>query len=174
MKIKNKKRGSILIEALLSIAIFALIILAVIPMISFLLKRTERSKYEGSAASLLQEGVEVAYNVLLSDWNCCSSSDSSYQIIQRGIGNGKTVWGLKIGQDIGLETRFDRNIFIKYACFDPKYNLVKRDVSTNLCPNGSVENLDAKVITAEVVWDELGKPKTITSDYLVLKEHLAK
>src|SRR3989344_5036557 len=61
-------KGYFLIEALLSIVIFAVLILSVFSMISFLQRRTMRSSFEAEATILVQDAMEITHTVILSDW----------------------------------------------------------------------------------------------------------
>jgi hypothetical protein len=137
-------------------------------MVSFLLKRTERSKYESSAGALLQEGMEVSYNVLLSQWNCCTTT-GSYKIT-RFVSGSNTQWKLSLGEESNIETRFSRQILIRDVCRDGTHSVIPRN-SDGSC-SGTTSD-DARVITTKITWDESGVAKQLISDLLVVKEQIS-
>src|SRR5688572_24036547 len=138
----KKQTGAILLEALLAIVVFVMVIFAIVPMLSFLLRRSERSKYEARAALLLQEGQEVAYNVLLDGWG--DHPDGTYK-----RAHGPRRWKLLSSNDgeKNLETRFDRKITISSACRTANGNLFVE------CNRGTADP-NTKVVTTEITWEE--------------------
>jgi len=155
--------GYIVLEALLSIVVLSMVVLSVFPMLSFLLKRSERSRYEARAGVLLQEAMEISYNVLLSGWD--SYTEGEYKPALDAVTNR---WVLVSGEDTNLETRFSRSIKISYVCrnleggkpIDPEI------FEPNPCPG--ILDAKSKWIKTTVSWDEAGEVKKTSANLLAL------
>ncbi len=155
----KKKNGYFLIEALLSIVIFAMLILSVFSMISFLQRRTVRSSFEADAVLLLQEGMEIAHSVILSDWN--GYPDNIYFPVFDATNNS---WILLPGEETGLEARYNRKIEIKRVCRASGTGEILEDNSPCL---GALDPA-SRVAVASVWWDEDGKTRELSARLLVL------
>lgn len=152
----KKNSGAILLEGLLAIVVFSMVIFALVPMLSFLLRRSERSKYEAAAALLLQEGQEVAYSVISSDWNIATGTYKP----ALGQSQGKKQWRLSTGQDQNLETRFGRKITVANGCRNAKGELQQS------CTLGQDQN--TKIVTTEVSWEENDAQKKLTATLILV------
>ena len=160
---KNKKTtsGYVLLEAIIALVVFVIVVLSIFPMLSFLLKRTERSKYGSAASVLLQEGTEVAYHELATNWACCGI-DGNYKVVF-AASSIHLIPGTESGL---LQTRFSRNITVEKACRDQTGNLIFRDnYINNTCPG--VLDGNSRVITTTISWDEGGQNKNIASQLMV-------
>lgn len=158
-KLAKQSRGYLLLETLISIVMLGMIVVAVFPTVSFLVRRSKRSVYDTQASLLLQEGLEVAYNVFFtsSTWDAYLTDGRSYKPVHNG------AWSLIEGTDVGLETRFDRTIVVNQVC---------RDAASKgeqvICPAGTVDPNSKNVVTT-VIWEENGLPKSITASLLLLR-----
>ena len=153
----SRKKGFVILEALLSIVVLSMVVLSVVPMLSYLLKRTARSRYEPQAALLLQEAIEISYNIFISDWNAYPV-DGTYHPGKSGSGK----WVLFTGTQNNLETIYTRSIEVKRACRDNDGKLIEGPVCT-----GTKDN-DSRVITAKVTWDDAGEIKDLTAKILLV------
>jgi type II secretory pathway pseudopilin PulG len=153
------KYGYFLIEALLSIVIFAMLILSIFSVISFLQRRVVRSSLEAEAALLLQEGVEIAHSTLLSDWR--GYPPSTYFPVFNVSTN---AWVLLPGEETGLEARFNRKIELKDVCRDAQTGEILTSSSPCL---GAMDPLSREVV-ATVSWTEKGVDRAISTRLLIL------
>lgn len=160
---KNKK-GSILLEAILATVVLAMIAFSIFPLLSFLLKRTERSKYEPQASTLLSEGMEATYNILISaiDWNSYAT-ETNYRLAK----TASNKWQLLTGTESDIETRYTRNISFTKACRDNNGFLVlPQDYVSGACP-GTLD-INSRVITVNITWKEAEVNKILNANLLVL------
>ncbi len=156
-------KGFMLIEALISVVILSMIAFSVLPIVSFLVRKSERSKYEGRAAIILQEGIEAAYNVLISDWN--SYPDSNYSLFTDTTYTPVT-WELisTDGPDENIDTLFARSLTVRTLC---------RNISTGInmgfapCSSDSHEDQSTRLIESSVTWEEDGLNKELSGTLLV-------
>lgn len=152
-----RNKGYFLIEALLSIVIFATLILSVFSMISFLQRRTVRSSLEAEAVRLAQDAMEITHAAILSDWN--GYADGTYFPIFDADANS---WVLFPGEEANLEARYTRKITLKKVCRDTKGDII--DASPCL---GTVDNVSRRV-EVTVGWMEKDKSREIGAKLLVL------
>jgi type II secretory pathway pseudopilin PulG len=152
-------RGFLLLEALLTIVVFAMVVLATVPMLSFLLRRTAQSRLEPQAGFLLQEGIESTYNILTSNW-------SAYPV--DGVYHpGKTnsnKWVLFSGDQTNLESIYTRSITLQRVCRDANGNILEDP--PGFC-SGKVDP-NSRVIKVHLSWDENDTSKELNSQYLVV------
>lgn len=160
---KEKYKGYVLLEALLSIVVLSIVVLAIFPMLTFLLRRSERSKYESRAGVLLQEGMEVAYNVLLSGWD--SYPQGNYVKAVDLVNNN---WLLSKGDQENLEGKFTRRIEITDVCRDPSNDGKPVDSSTysGSCPG--ITDSDSRWVKVVLEWEEAGTQKKIVANLMAL------
>lgn len=154
-----KKNGYFLIEALLSLVIFSILLLSLFSMISFLQRRTVRSSFESDAVLVLQDGMEIAHSVLVSDW--LSYKDGLYH---PAFDADTDTWVLVAGPEEGLEARYSRSIEVKNVCRDARTG--ERIDSNGVC----LADLDrnSRELTVTVSWLEEGEVKNIDAKLLVL------
>ncbi|EKD62350.1 MAG: hypothetical protein ACD_52C00209G0008 [uncultured bacterium] len=158
-----RRNGFILLEALISIVILSMIAFSILPIVGFLIRRSERSKYEGRASLVLQEGIESAYNVLISDWDGYPDGDYSVFV---DMTFSPVAWELvpTTGVDENIDTVFSRSVNIKTIC---------RNISTGInvgfapCSPVSHEDQSTRVVESAVFWMEEGQAKEIRGSLLV-------
>lgn len=151
MKSKRKSGGYIILEAMLAIVVLSMVVLSVIPMLSFLLRRTSISAYEAQAGLLLQEGVEATYNILISKWNASPTSGEFHP------GKGSTgAWVLFPGPQTNLETRYKRSVIISKNCTNYKNETI--DTTGQVC----------REIKSTVSWQENDETKEISTTLNVI------
>lgn len=149
------KQGSILIEALLAVVVLSMVVLSVVPMLSFLLRRTSQSRFASEAGLLMQEGMEVTYNVLISNWDSYPNDDTYHP----GKSSGK--WALFQNPETNLETIFTRSVEIKKAC------RVNGEVVDEPTCSGILDP-DSKMVTTTVSWLEDGDEKKVSSKLMMV------
>ncbi len=151
------KRGSLFLESLLAISILAIIVVTTLPVLSFLLKRTQKAKYDAQASYLLQEGMEIAYNVFLVSWSYTPG------IYHPETYNNK--WVLKTGSENGIQARFNRDIQVYQVCRDNQGNI---ESPPGTC-TGRVDQ-DSKLIVTTVNWQEDTGLKKVSAELLVINK----
>jgi type II secretory pathway pseudopilin PulG len=159
MKKLNKTRGAILLESLLAIVVFTIIIMAIVPMLSFLLRRTDSSRFEVQAAALVQESLEVGYNEFANDW----------QAYPAGVYHptrGPHRWRLKEGDQTSVQTRFNRSLRIQVGCRNAKGELTNLD--SNGCNDIDTRDQNTKILTARVEWEEAEQKKDIKAQLILV------
>jgi len=150
----DESNGYIILE----VVVFAMVVLSVVPMISFLLRRTAQSRFESRAAALLQEGMEASYNIFMSNWDAYQV-DGTYH-------PGKSVtnkWVLFSGEQQNLETLFTRSITIKKACRNNNGQLINNQEAVCI----GIRDSDSRFITTSINWEEQGKPKSLEAKILL-------
>lgn len=154
----RNKRGYFLIEALLSIVIFAVLVLSVFSMISFLQRRTVRSSFEAEATLLVQDAIETAHAVILADWN--GYPDNTYYPV---FDADHDSWVLLPGEESGLEARYSRKIELKRVCRGAGGEILEN----NSPCLGAIDPITREVI-ATVSWSEKDSVHEIRARLLIL------
>lgn len=154
---RKKENGYLIIEVLIAVVILIMISLPIFTSISFLQLKTKQSQYDSEASLLLQEGMEIAYNTVVSDWE--SYSDGVYF---PAYDADEDVWILIPGEETELKTRYTRKIELKTAC---------RNVSdgTQIEYDGFCSgelDLRSKNIITTLAWDEKGSEKELSARLL--------
>ncbi len=151
-------KGFSVIEIILTVAIVSIVSSTLLPTIGWLVTKSQANRTNQIAGNLLMEGVEIAYNVLQSDWDVLPG------VYHPAVGvdiSGRPVWELVGGGEFGLEAKFDRSITVSEVC---------RDTGTGaeLPCNSLVEtDLFSKRVTAEITWLDLGVEKRMETSLLV-------
>ncbi len=151
----KNNRGFLIIEVLLAIVILSMIFLTLFTVLSFTTNRTEKSKYDSQAASVLQQGVELTRTTLLANWT--ATKEGTYY--PRYDANSDQ-WELAIGSEAVLQGRFTRVIKIKSVCRNSGDG-----IQVN-CPLAPVDS-HSKIIDITISWNESGTTKTVESTLLV-------
>lgn len=150
--------GFSVVEVIVSVAVISILSTTLLPTIGWLVAKSHSNKSNQQAAILLMGGIEVAYNVLQSDW---SIRQGEYHPAV-GVGlSGQAVWTLVEGSEIGLEAKFDRVVKVLDVC---------RNEETGLeLPCGGSATLDpnSKKIVTEVNWMESGVQKSMKTSLLI-------
>lgn len=158
------KRGFTLIEIIVSFGIMSVVVASLFPIVSWLITRSKFLQYDAAASVLLQEGMEISYNVIVADWNefLATFPDGTYHPAVDAVSIPEK-WTLVPGSETNLETRFERTISIAPVC----RNDSSGELVTGSCGTGSTLDGNSKMITTTVKWKEQQKDKTITASLLV-------
>ena len=151
----KNKGGFLIIEVLLAIVILSMIFLTLFTVLSFTTNRTEKSKYDSQAASVLQQGVELTRTTLLANWT--ATTEGTYFPIYDA---NTDQWGLTKGTEALIQGRFTRVIKIKSVCRN------SADGVQVSCPLSPVDSR-SKIIDVAISWNEGGAVKTVESTLLV-------
>jgi Tfp pilus assembly protein PilV len=157
---KKHIKGYLILEALISIVILTFVVLSLFSSISFVVLRTEKSKYDSEASLLMQEGIEVAYNVLLSNWERYTSN--TYYPAPNVTTN---EWDLVEGTETNIKTRYTRSITFSKVCRKPDGEIVAPSAS-GICAAGSVDQ-HSRMIKTLVEWKEGTETKKAETELLV-------
>lgn len=156
----KKQKGFLIIEVLLAIVILSMVFLTLFTVLSFTTNRTERSKYDSQAASILQQGVELTRTTLLANW--ASTAPGTYYPI---FDANTEQWSLVLGSEGVLQGRFTRSIKIASIC---------RESTNGLqipCPSGGIDphvvDSHSKAIDVTISWKEGTVDKTVQTTLLV-------
>lgn len=160
------RRGFTLVEVLATLSMFLLVMGSTVPVVSWLVVKSKYLQHDASASLLMQEGVEVAYNVLTSDWSA-SAIQYPEGIYHPAVdaSSDPYKWTLLPGDQTNLEARFSRRVEIADVC--------RRNGSGELveeaCGSGSVGDINSRKITSTVLWTENQQTKSLTSELLITK-----
>lgn len=158
-------KGFLLIEALVAVAVFGMVTISVIPIVTFMFNRSGRSRIEQDASLLLQEGMEVAYNVYSTNFNLdLANGDYKPTLEYVGPSPDDYQWTLSPGVDTELETRFERKVNVASVCRGEDGEI---DQSAN-CSYPSTVDPNSKMITTSVSWQENGVDKSLSAQLLVV------
>lgn len=146
--------GFTLLEVIISITMLLILTVVIYPTIAWINVRNNRINYDNNASLLLQEGNEVAYNVLLGNWS--------------GIGSGTYMkteasgkWNLTSAvNETNIQGRYTRIIAISNIC---------RNLSTGAQEACGTVDANSKKVTTTVSWTDKGAIKNISSDFVVFK-----
>lgn len=155
------KKGFIMVEILLALVIFSMIFITLFGTISFLQRRTERSRYDSQASSYVTDGMEIAHNALLNDWNAYPDG-----VYSPAFDADSKSWILVTGGETALATRFDRAISIVSVCRDTINGERKPLLSGGACQSGK-KDLTSKEVTVTLNWKEVNLDKNISARLLV-------
>lgn len=167
MKTLKNRVGFSLIEVLVALAILSILLATFIPLLSWLISRSRASAYDSQATLVLQEAMEVAYNVMAGNW------DGDWSQYPEGIYHpavdvsvSPAYWILLPGSEAGVEAKFNRQIEILAIC----RNQGNGDRLNGACPPSSgTRDDDSKLFVATVDWTEGGRIKSISAQLLVTK-----
>jgi type II secretory pathway pseudopilin PulG len=161
----SRKKAFTLIEVVLAIAMLTTISATFLPIMSWLNLRSRMFQYDSQAGLVLQKSMEVAYNVMISNW------DKTWSKYPEGIYHpgievsaDKSAWVLIPGEETNVEAKFSRTIEITPVCRNPNNG----DLAVGLpCMGINVIDNNSKMINSTVVWKEAGNEKTIKAKLLV-------
>jgi Tfp pilus assembly protein PilV len=164
MKKHRNHTGFMLIEALISVAVFALMVTSIIPVLNFMFKQSTRSKYEQEASLLVQEGLEVSYNLFTADWEAYPAGETYHPaLFYTGPGSEDFQWTLETGSDAALMTRYNRSITIENVC---RSSTTGQSVSPCTYPDAIDPN--SRLVKTKVTWVEASKPKEVMASLLLV------
>ena len=150
------------LEALITIVIFGMLVVAIFPSLNFLVVRSRRTKENSQASILLQEGMEATYNVLTQspDPDLSGFADGQYNLAQSPASwvlNGPIFPTLPEVIDI-----YYRTITIEKVC--------RNDASGGQEPcSGDNEDPNSKKVTTVITWTENSSDKDIKAEMVVVK-----
>lgn len=150
--------GFSVVEVIISIAVIAIISATLLPTIGWLVTKSHANKTNQQAGILLMEGIEVAYNVLQSSWN---TSPGEYHPAVGVSVDGRAIWDLASGGEVGLEAKFNRTITVQDVC---------RDENTGVemaCGGSGQLDVNSKRVVTEIDWLESGVGKRMEASLLV-------
>jgi len=161
----NKYPGFVLIEVLISFAILSILVATFLPILAWLISRTKASAYDAQASLVLQEAIEVSYNVMAGGW------DGDWSKYPQGIyhpavdmGVSPAIWTLLPGVETGIEAKFNRQIEIQPVC---RNNGTGEKLNGNCPEDAGTRDNNSKIFLATVGWTENGRPKSISAELLV-------
>lgn len=154
------KHGFLIIETLVSLFILGIIMVAIFPTLNFMLIRIKRTDFDSQAGQLLEDGIEVSYNVIMSNWDNYHTAVAYFPVLN----DVSHTWELKPGAEDMIEGKFNRTIVLLPVCRianDPA------PYTTGDC--GAPYELDpySLVIHTSVSWTEKGDTKKVQSDLLL-------
>lgn len=154
----KRNSGFLIIEVLLAIVILSMVFLSIFSTLSFLANKTEKSKFDTQAASLMQEGMEQTRSSILANWK--SFSPGEYYPV---FNNATKTWTITEGNEGVLEGRFTRVISLEKVCRN------KSDEGTQSNCSIGVEDLQSKIIKVKISWKEGNTDKNAEASLLVFK-----
>lgn len=153
-----------LVEVLVAMGMLCIVITTLLPIVTWLVTRSTYARYDTQATLLLQEGMEISYNLAASDWMefTVNYPDGIYHpAVNVTVTPNK--WMLVTGEETGLEARFTRRINIEAICRDD----ITGEIVTGTCGTGSNLDEKSKYIVTTVMWKEKQNDKEIKSELLV-------
>lgn len=164
-KTKLENFGFTLLEVLIAFGYLAIVVATFLPLLSWLISRSRASAYDAAASLVLQEGMEVGYNVLTGEF------DADWLRYPEGVYHpavdmtvSPEVWTLLPDEQIGVEARYDRRIEITGVCRDQ----VTGERLTGECLiNSPTRDNNSKVLKTTVEWREQGRDKSVSAELLV-------
>jgi type II secretory pathway pseudopilin PulG len=168
-----------MLEVIVSIAVFVVVITFLYPTVAWLVTRSRQLQYGSEAATLLQSGQEVAYNIFLGNWSAYGNGRYKYTSgnIDTADSTSPQAWKLVSMAASEVETvgRFSRYINIYSACrltAGTGANIGKLQVPPQAnpgCQSGYSIDTNSKVVVTTVSWIERGSNKQISASLLVVK-----
>jgi|SRR3989344_23109 len=154
------KRGFTVIEVLIAIVMLSVTAATVFPAVGWLIIKSRQLVYDAQAASVLQEGMEASYNVLLTGWDDMRAGRTYSPQVE--FAGGEQRWAMTEGEE-EVETRFTRGIQVGEVC---RYNETGEQAD---CDDDDVTlDPESKLLTGKVSWTERGEDKVITATLLVV------
>lgn len=145
---QTHKKGFLLLEIIVAIAILGILATTVLSSVSFLIRRLRTANDDVRAGVYLQNGVEATYHILAR--NLSAYPDGSYHLALSG---GR--WVLAAGPE--TIDKYTREIIISTVCRTGAGD--RADCSVNAA------DVHSKAIDVTVVW--AGAPEALTAQLLV-------
>ena len=163
------KQGFLLIEALVAIVLLSIVVVSVFPTLDFMVRRSKTSTFNVEANLLLQEGIEVPYNIFLGDWSAMGSDPQGQYKTAEVLESGREHWALlpcspdpndcTSDPDTLLEAKYRRIITL---------SPVLRDPVTGVQQSGGISDQFSRKIMTTISWDENGTPKSVSGELLLV------
>jgi hypothetical protein len=161
-ELRKLQSGYLIVGALISVVILVMVVMSLFSTISFITIRTERSRLDTEASLILQEGIEVVYNVFLNDWADYTEGDY-YPAVAFGGGGGK--WILLPGKEDKVRAGFTRWLEVENVC---RTGAGKNGGMIIGCESGETD-LNSRVVKGVVEWKEKGEEKRIETELLLIR-----
>jgi type II secretory pathway pseudopilin PulG len=155
----NIKPGFTLFEVVLSFAVLMMVISTIFPTIGWMINRTKKLQNDTNAGLLMQEGMEAAYNVFLTNWGI---SEGVYHPAVSVVGMSE-VWTLIPNEQTGVEAKFKRKIEVAHVCRSSSTG----EHSLGVCGGDSVVDANSKWLKTTISWEEAGEPHKVESELLI-------
>ncbi len=159
----SKKSGFFIVEVLIAVTVFVSLVLIIFLSTSFIFLKVDKSRYEADASLLVEEGLEVSYNVLLTDW---SLAEGTYW---PAISSGKWTLLPEDDPEEGLEAMFSRTLEIFNVCRYPQGNPHAGEIMDILGNCTGIVDEDSKLIKVSVSWVEDGKTRSLEGELLAVR-----
>lgn len=150
-------------EVIVAIAVLTILIAVFFPVVGWLTAKTKYLQYDNQASALVQEGIEVTYDVLQNDWD---------EDFERYVENadyhpvpdmGK--WTLSSGDEDGVEGRFTRSVTVSKICRNTVDGKWVEGITG--CSGSWVWDINSKLVKTRVIWVERGRTKTLDARFLI-------
>lgn len=163
-KIRNQ-RGYLAVEAMMAVVIFVVMVIGLFSAVGFLATRARGAGSDTEAGLIMQEGIEVGYNILMTGWMRFGEGEyfPARSTVERG---GKGEWVLLPGKENGVKAKYARWIEIERVCRIP-VGEEQAGERTN-CLGGEID-LNSRLIRSVVEWEEEGEWKRIEEELVVAK-----
>lgn len=151
----NRTAGYLLLEALIGIAVFGVLVTMLLPTIGFLLQRSRASIANTDANLVLQEGIEVPYNIFSANWN--AYPNGTYAIAE-DFTSGSPRWSLISQASDVIDGKFTRIIEI---------SPVTRNPISGIQGTGEVDP-NSRTVKTTVSWKQGQQTNTVTASLLLI------
>lgn len=154
----KRKYGFLLLETLIAMAILGMIVVMIFPTLNFMLRRSKASGFDTQASLLLQEGMEIAYNVIQSNWSVYPTN----AVYHPSLSLVANAWQLAPNSDM-VEGKYTRSIELLSVCrstSDPHY-------TTGACVAPRTPDSSSLVIRTTISWEENMNTKEIHGELLL-------
>jgi len=159
----KKQKGFAIVETLISIAIIGILLIGFQILISQAIKVNRVNRTELKASLYLQETIEIAKDLELSDWDTLTGSSCISSSVCHPIDGGGS-WALSNGQEFLDSGKYSRDIYIEDVCRDSS------DFPNNIidCP-GLFNDPNTKKVVATVQWNDSYRPRSLSLETYVYK-----
>jgi hypothetical protein len=154
----KKNSGFLIIEVLIAIVILSMVLLTIFSMVRVSQIRAQKTDFNSEMAILSQNGVEIASDNLKNNWAI------SLGVYHPVFYNDENTWGLDIGEEANLETRFTRKIEIKQVC---RNHSTGERIDATPC-SGDVDQ-NSRLVVVTVSWMNIDFGGPVSSELLVIK-----
>lgn len=177
------RKGYIILEVLIAITILAVIIAATFSVIRVSSAKTSVSADKMEAVILAEQGVEVAHNLMQSDWAVNPIYEGVYHPALE-ISGGFKNWKLRLDAENGVNSRYTREIVVANPCrkgdgiiATKPSGVIFGTESTDIgdpCPSGtgSTKDLESRLITALISWKDREGARSFKTTLLVIDPDL--
>ncbi len=142
---RRTQKGYLLIEALLGLTLLSIVVVTGVSLIQFMQTRSKYTKTGFTANVLLQEGMEVAYNLISND---ISAYASGFYHPDTDLSNPSfPKWKLSGGSEVVSGT-FTRIVELADVCRDSQKNQV------DCTQSGATVDSDSRKVAVTVTWSE--------------------